>query len=188
MFFCCSKVRPKIEPKNQCFMKISFRSLVRRHQQRKDKTFPVNIRIGFKSKYAFIQTDFVASKSDLKGLSLKNDTIKTKCDTLIIEFKDIVSKITNIETLDVSDIVNYIRKGINTEKEIDFLKFFKEFVLKEEKNNSPQLSIYKATYNHLSYFVNYHSLPINKIGYKFLSDFENYLSSKEIGSRQQYLV
>jgi hypothetical protein len=45
-------------------MKVSFKTGVLRHRQRKDKTFPLNIRIEWQSKYSFLQTNLSVSPED----------------------------------------------------------------------------------------------------------------------------
>ncbi len=48
-------------------MRVTYKPFVSLRRQRKDKTFCVSIRIGYKSKYAYIETEYSASKNDLKG-------------------------------------------------------------------------------------------------------------------------
>jgi hypothetical protein len=65
-------------------MRVTFKAIVLRHRRRKDNTFPVNIRIGSKSKYSFLQINLFVSKNDLsKSLEIKNFTINERYNRLV---------------------------------------------------------------------------------------------------------
>ena len=69
-------------------MRVTFKSCVRLHRQRKDKTFCVFIRIGYNSKYNYLETEYSASKSDLKGSAIKTGMLNDKCNVIISEYRE----------------------------------------------------------------------------------------------------
>lgn len=169
-------------------MRVTFKPIVRRHQQRKDKTFPVIIRIGWQSKYVFYPTRLSVMKSGLtRTFEIKGSDIIDECNILIKRYREITDKIENIDSLNVHDIVDIIKVRTDTGDTIDFISFFKKYVEKLELDKSPSLQIYKATYNHLIKYNKYDILNINKVTPKFLKKFEEYLLKKDIGSRGQNL-
>ena len=155
-------------------MNVSFKPIVHRHRKRKDNNYSVIIRIGFKSKYAYIETDLSVNKSDLnRKYEITNRTVLDKCNMIIKFYRDIISKI-DISSFDVQEIKSII---LNREDKLDFIVLFEKFI----DYNSPSIGIHRAGLNHIKRFSGDH-LPIDNITPKFLSDFENYLSQK-MGSR-----
>lgn len=169
-------------------MRVTFKPIVRRHQQRKDKTFPVIIRIGWQSKYVFYPTKYSISKSGLtRTLEIKNSETIDECNILIKRFRSITDKIYNIESLNVQDIVEIIKAKTEIGDTVDFICFFENYVLKLESENSPSKHIYRTTYNHLLKFNKSNILDINKVTPKYLTEFEQYLVKENVGSRGQNL-
>ncbi len=164
-------------------MTVSFKICVLRHQQRKDKTFPLNIRIGWQSKYCFLQTNFsVGAESLSRKLVLKNEEYKDRCNTLIREYREIVNEIPDLETLMVGDIREYILHKISHKNGIDFLLFYRKILKNMEKEQSPSHGLYSAGYNHLAKYTDTDSIQISKITPAFLTGFEKYLSERNVGS------
>lgn len=169
-------------------MKVSFKPCVHRHRQRKDKTFSVIIRIGYKSKYAYLETDYYVHKNDLnKKLEIKNQSVINKCNAIITKYSEILTNIDDSNINNVKDIVSIINKNINTSKEIDFIHFFDNYIFKLKDEKSRSIQLYSATYNHLINFIKSNTYPVNRINSKFLTEFENYLKSNNVGSRGQNL-
>ena len=70
-------------------MNVSFKITVFAKNKRKDNTYPVNIRIGYKSKYANIDTGFYAGATEInKKGEVKNGFIVDMCDKKIDKYKD----------------------------------------------------------------------------------------------------
>lgn len=169
-------------------MRVSFKIIARLQKQHKDKTIPVNIRIGWQSKYSFLTTKYLVTKSDLnKKGEIKPSIITDSCNEIIRTYREITENITNIDNLDIQDIVEIIKLKTDGGDNIDFIKFFQNqlAILKEKK--SPSIQIYQATYNHLISFHKSGSLYINNITPKLLSEFEQHLNDNKVGSRGQNL-
>ena len=159
-------------------MQATFKPIVHLHRQRKDKNYSVIIRIGFRSKYAYLETDLSVSNSDLKrNGDIKNQIVIDKCNIIIKEYRKIANSLPDINTLDVSMIKSAIVGRNAVKKALNFVELFEEYL--EDNKASPSISIYKTTYNHLVKFAG-KSLLIDAITPNYLKKFEESLS---MGSR-----
>lgn len=161
-------------------MRVTFQPLILKHKKRKDDTYCVFIRIGFKSKYSFTETDYSVSKKDLdRKWQIKNQNILDKCNVLIKKYRDISDKIEGIESLTVKEVRQIILDESTPNGALNYSALFRQFL--KDKAGSPSIAIYNATYNHLTGFAGENVL-VNSITPKFLSGFQTYLSNK-MGSR-----
>ena len=175
-------------------MKVSFKPLVYLYKQRddieivsKDKTFAVTIRIGYKKKYAHIETGYRAGKTELKQFKkegqkigeLKNGFLTDKCNGIIADYNAIIREAELPDNCTVQDIKELLLKGTAKPDAIDFLRMFEKYL--EKNRASASYRIYSATYNHLRSFAGVR-LPIENITPNYLTDFQRYLEPK-MGSR-----
>lgn len=175
-------------------MKVSFKPLVYLYKQRddieivcKDKTFAVTIRIGYKKKYAHIETRYRAGKTELKPFKkegqkigeLKNGFLTDKCNGIIADYNAIIREAELPDNSTVQDIKELLLKGTAKPDAIDFLREFERYI--EKNRASASYRIYSTTYNHLRSFAGVR-LPIENISPNYLTDFQRYLEPK-MGSR-----
>lgn len=163
-------------------MRVTFRSYVRLQRQRKDKTYCVYIRIGYKSKYSYIETEYSASKNNIDGDSLKSGALNDKCNALIATYRNITEELSESDYESVSQVVEFIKHKQEYKKGIDFLLYFRKYVDKLVLENAPSKQIYSAAYNHFIKFVNRDSLSTNILTSKMLKEFEEYLAKQKVGS------
>jgi hypothetical protein len=175
-------------------MKVSLKPVVYLYKQRddlkivsKDTTFAVTIRIGYKKKYAHIETRYRAGKTELKTFEkegqkigeLKNGFLTDKCNGIIADYNAIIREAELPDNCTVQDIKELLLKGTAKPDAIDFLRMFEKYL--EKNRASASYRIYSATYNHLRSFAGVR-LPIENITPNYLTDFERYLEPK-MGSR-----
>lgn len=175
-------------------MKVSFKPLVYLYKQRddieivsKDKTFAVTIRIGYKKKYAHIETRYRAGKTELKTFKkegqkigeLKNGFLTDKCNGIIADYNAIIREAELPDSCTVRDIKELLLKGTAKPNAIDFLSEFERYL--DKNRASASYRIYSATYNHLRSFAGVR-LPIENITPNYLTDFQRCLEPK-MGSR-----
>ena len=175
-------------------MNVSFKITVFAKNKRKDNTYPVNIRIGYKSKYANIDTGFSAGATEInKKGEVKNGFIVDMCDKKIGEYKDKIRKIELAENAHILTQINNVqdlKKILLEEKiggaELDFIGIFRDYL--DANNELGGIGAYKTTYNHLTAFAGV-SLLVNDITPERLRGFEKYLKTvknkwgKTMGSR-----
>ena len=176
-------------------MKVSLKPVVYLYKQRddleivsKDTTFAVTIRIGYKKKYAHINTGYVVGKSELKGFDkkkkqkigvIKSAFIIDKCNRIIADYNAILRDAELSEGTTVQEIKEMLLRGTAEPDRIDFLRKFEEYL--EKNRTSASYRIYSATYNHLRSFAGV-KLPMNSITPNYLTEFQRYLEPK-MGSR-----
>lgn len=175
-------------------MKVSLKPVVYLYKQRddieivsKDKTFAVTIRIGYKKKYAHIETGYRAGKTELKPFKkegqkigeLKNTILIDKCNDIISKYNAILLAAELPENSTVQDIKELLVSGTAKPDTLDFIKLFEKYL--EKNRESASYRIYSATYNHLRAFAGVR-LPIEDITPNYLTDFQRYLEPK-MGSR-----
>ncbi len=163
-------------------MRVTFKPCVRLHRQRKDKTFCVFIRIGYNSKYNYIETEYSASKSDIKGSAIKTGMLNDKCNAIISQYREITDQLSESDYSDVSQIIEYIKHKQAHKEGIDFLQYLKDYVTKLNDKGSPSREIFNATYNHFVGYIKKDCLPIKEVTSKFLTEFEKYLVDAKVGT------
>jgi len=120
---------------------VSFKIQILKHQQNKDKNYPVNIRVGWKSVYSYINTGLFISKNDLtKDFSVKNSNIIDRCNLLIKKYRDAIHNIEDLSQLSVKEIVEIITSIKKEKKEIDFMQFCIDLV-ESMKSNSNEYDV-----------------------------------------------
>lgn len=163
-------------------MKVTYKPFVRLQRQRKDKTYCVYIRLGYKSKYNYIETEYSASKADIKGYAIKSGMLNDKCNIIIAEYREITDELSESDYDDVSQVVEFIKHKQEHKNGVDYMVYLKNHVAKLEKANSPSIQIYNATYNHFNAFIGRDTLSTNRLTSKILKEFEDYLVKQEVGS------
>lgn len=163
-------------------MRVTYKPFVSLRRQRKDKTFGVSIRIGYKSKYSYIETEYSASKNDIKGSSIKSGMLNDKCNAIISEYRIITDELSESDYDDVSQVVELIKHKQEHKNGVDYMVYLKNHVAKLEKESSPSIQIYNATYNHFNTFVGRDTLTTNGLTSKLLKEFEDYLVKQGVGS------
>lgn len=189
-------------------MNVNFKIVVYQNKQRKDRTFPVNIRIGYKSKYALIETGLSAGETELKPLvkSKKNITSNSKiirevrnshlldiCNKKISKYNELIRQLELPENsailpynFNVQDIKEVLLRGTIAGQRLDFIQQFEKYL--KVNSESASIGAYKATYNHLRAFAGI-SLLVDDITPNKLKEFETHLKStvnrwgKNMGSR-----
>lgn len=101
-------------------MRVTFKPCVRLHRQRKDKTFCVFIRIGYKSKYNYIETEYSASKIDIKGSAIKSGMLNDQCNAIIAEYRKITDELSEIDYDDVSQVIDFIKHKQEHKNGVDY--------------------------------------------------------------------
>lgn len=171
-------------------MKISYTALVYSKNLRKDKTFPITIRISYKGKYANLETGLSACKTELKDykgegkklFKIKNAYLTERCNEKISKYNELIRKVELPENshilpydFTVKDIKELLVRGTVRPKSLDFMEEFQAFLDKKKDNIS--IGAYQTTYNHLQAFAGA-TLLVDNITPNKLTDFENYLKNK----------
>lgn len=157
-------------------MQVYFKPLVRSHRQRSDGNYSVVIRLGYKSKYAYIPTPLTVSKKDLKtNKEIKNQFIVTKCNEYIAEYRQILLLADDMHNYNAMSIRDFILVQLKAKEGLDFIELMEEYI--ELNKNRSVYTIAYTTLKHLKNFAG-DSVMVDDVTPRFLSDFEKYLSGK----------
>lgn len=157
-------------------MRVTFKTTILKSTQRKDGTYAVFIRVGFKSKYSYIATPYSVGKTELnKSGVIKNGFVIDKCNAMIAEYRSILALAGDLSNFDVK----MIREFIDTQKAhksgLNYSHLFREYM--EQNKDSPSFAIPRATYNHLVRYAG-NNILVNDITPNWLTLFEKYLKSR----------
>ena len=142
---------------------------IQKHQERKDGTFPVSIRVTNNRKSAYIKTGIYVDRSQItKNYELKDTDVMVVLAKRITEYR---KKILSIEqNADVHDIAKYLMAGNDI---VDFFRYGYELA----KTKGSGEGNYITALNSFSRFMGTDSLPFSMLREKNLIDYEKHLIS-----------
>lgn len=148
-------------------------SAVLRHQQRKDGTYPVRIRVNHAGKDRWLKTDLAAGTGDLtRSLALKGQ-LKLKTDALVQDLRRRLSEapLLSLQDWNVDQVVEWLQKP--TRQESFKLDFFEYGLQLADKRKTGTGNTYRQA---LSALRRFHPGPldINEIRRPFLQSFIEY--------------
>lgn len=157
-------------------MLVSFKVSIMKNSQRKDGTYNVMIRIGFKSQYTFVPTKYSVGKTELnKNGEIKNGTIIDGCNAIIAEYRSLIAFADDLSHFDVKMVREFIEERKIHKNGLNYSVLFREYM--EQNKDSPSKSIDRAAYNHLVGYAG-DNILVNDITPNWLVLFEKYLSAK----------
>lgn len=148
--------------------------------------FNVKIRIGHKSKNAYLETGLYVGKRDIgKDKKIKTPWIIEHATDTLKKFNSHLAQLReNIEDLTAGEIkqklIDFENKKYQSESDdIDFLNFCKLFIEKKEASSKASSArTLKTVYNSLVDYFKSTSTPISSINYSFLIKYEAHLTSE----------
>ena len=155
----------------------TFRAIVLSKYLRKDKTFPIKIRVTHKRKKRFIDTGLVATIDDLtRKYKIRSQVFIDSTDEMIKGYRDRCNEnYLEIAEMDVDQVVSFL---LTKEKpaDLDFLEFGKSHAEKIAASGRVRTAgLYTTTLNALKRFTGRESLHISEINVRFLQSFEGWI-------------
>ncbi len=156
---------------------LTFKAIIMPHEQKRDKTYNVKIRITYKRQVKRISTSFFVTKDDItKSFKLKNQRVIAETDKLIKEYQSICSKLqVELNNYSIDDIINLIKEDRAKVKCVDFLKFSHDWI---NTTSSKGAKNYKSAINAFTSYLGTETLDINQITSDMLKGFSEYLTIK----------
>lgn len=156
---------------------LTFKAVIMPHEQKKDKTYNVKIRITYKRQVKRIPTSIFVTKDDLtKSFKLKNPKVVAEADKLIKEYQSICSKLqVELNNYSIDDIINLLKEERMRVKCVDFLKFSHDWI---NTTSSKGAKNYKSAINAFTSYLGTETLDINQITSDMLKGFSEYLTIK----------
>lgn len=154
-----------------------------------DNTAKVEIRIGHKTKMAYMDTGLYVTKNDLAvgSLELKKSFNNKSLNTKLNRLRDYLADIGySIKSYDIHQLKDYLIKKEESHSGgfIDFVKFIEEENQKilNRKGKNGTYYANAAVTEWLKKFTNSESVNINDISVHFLEQFEDYMRDNNLGT------
>lgn len=168
--------------------------VVFKHHKKSDGTYNPKIQIVHKSLSAYIatgvNTEFVRFRKGMSAGTITDSTIEDSLNDKVKKIRAILNDkadiISGMET--AKEVKDYILRQLESGSEIDFLKFANEY--KGSIKNTSTKAYNTTRINALSEFViektGKAALPISKITYKFLKEYEDWLRVSNRKNKKAY--
>ncbi|RAJ24297.1 site-specific integrase [Pedobacter cryoconitis] len=142
----------------------------------------VKIRIGHKSKSAYISTDeFVSKKHLTKEWDIKTSFVVSHLTDILNEYNEILKQkksiLPHIDHLQLKELLTGIGNEYKPGEEVMFLNFAKEHTESIKLKQYSTYKILKTTYQSLSDYLNHVDIPATEITPVFLEGYEKFLRS-----------
>lgn len=156
---------------------LTFKAIIMPHEQKKDKTFNVKIRITYKRQVKRIPTSIFVTKDDLtKSFKLKNQEIINQTESLIKDYQTICSKFkVELHDYSINDIITLLKEERSKNRSVDFIRFSYDWI---NTTSTKGAKNYKSALNALVAYLGKEHLDINHISSDLLKGFSEYLISK----------
>lgn len=160
----------------------TFKPIVYTRHTRKDKTYPIRIRVTHKRKRRYINTGLVATADDLfRNSRIKNRGFLDSCAEIIKGYRIKCNELgPQIIEMDADEIVTFLLHTKN-DYDLDFLAFGTRHVerLKAEGRATTARG-YNAAMNAVKRFIGRETLNVSEINVYFLKDFERWIKLNPI--------
>lgn len=166
--------------------------VVFKHHKKSDGTYNPKIQIVHKSLSAYIatgvNTEFVRFRKGMSSGTITDSSIEDSLNTKVKNIRAILNEkseiISGMDT--AKEVKDYILRMLEAGKEIDFLKFANEYKdsIKNESTKAYNNTRIRALTEYVIEKTGRASLPISKVSYKFLKDYENWLRTTNRKSKK----
>lgn len=155
----------------------TFKALIKKGNQRADKTWNVIIRFTHNGKVRFIPTTMFIEKKDLNSsFKIRNQLILDKCEELIKEYRKRTSDLNlEINDIDMDSIMNYLKKKEDNTG-IDFIEFSRKWC--EKHTEIKGIKNYQTSINSLCTFFGKDKVLCSEITVRKMKEYEGYLSDR----------
>lgn len=170
---------------------ITLKMVIRPDRQKKDGTWPVNLRISYQRKTTYISTPYYVIKSQInKAFEIKDKFLQMQVDEDLNKARREVAhsfeKLADMNTVQVGEYLSdflYSKKKDN----INFFEFAKTHIARMEENNQASRGNYGISVRKIQAYVGSENLSFNDITFNFLGNFDNWLKNNGVGTRGRSL-
>lgn len=155
----------------------TFKAVVNSRYARKDKTYPIKIRVTHKRVKRFIDTGLVASPGDLtKGFRIKNPGFIDETNEIIREYRDRCNENRlKVSQMNAGQLMTFLTTKHNPER-LDFIEFGKNHAQRVAADGRLRTAeAYTTALNALKRFAGRETLSAEEITVKFLEEFEQWI-------------
>jgi integrase len=170
---------------------ITLNPVVIPHQQRRDGTWNIKVRVTHNRQSAYIQTPHVVVKEQLNtDFSLNDNFVDLEIQEDILQMrKEVARSYTCLLPLSAKEIANHLTKIIynHESNNINYPDFADKFILKKKKIGSGTYRNYEVSLSRLIQYVGHRSFTFNDITYNFLQNFDEWLENNGTGPRGRHM-
>lgn len=159
-------------------MATTLKAIIRKSDQRLDKTWKIVIRLTHNRKVRYIPTTMSVGRKDVTAsLKIKNQRLLEKCDTLILQYRKIIDSL-NIEfnDIDIDTIIHHLKKNKSNVSAISFTAYVEKWL--DVHKNLKSLKNYRTAFKALQMFFGRDAILHSDITVKTLKDFCESLSDR----------
>lgn len=151
----------------------TFKVLIRKDKQRADKTWNVVIRFTNNRQVRYISTSEYVTKKDLtSSMNIKNQQILDKCNRLILEYRERISKMNlEIHHIDIDSIVRYITTKEDSQG-LSFTEYAKKWLAESQKKG---VANYRVAFNSFCRFCRHDNILFDEMTVNLMKAFEESL-------------
>lgn len=157
------------------------REVILKHHKRDDGTWNVKIRVGHKSKSAYIDTShYVTARQLRKDFTLKDQFIIDLINPVLAEYRNQISKMGRlVDGLTAKEIADRLGRSDESEEPVNFGEFCRSHIahLKAAGREKTAASL-NTVYNSLCDYFGYPNFPATDINSNMLRSFEAYLRTE----------
>lgn len=159
------------------------REVVLPHTQKKDGTWNVKIRVTFKRRSSYIDTQhFVGQKQLRKDFTIRDEFILTILNPVIDSFRKRISELgESLELHTSKSLVEYLTRSEDTAECINIIAFGEEQIrLLDDQRRTGSRNDMRKVVNSLRDYFKTEFVPITEIRSRMLEKYEKYLRSERI--------
>lgn len=187
--------------KAKCSKMATFKITVFEHQIRRDGKYPVSIRVYWKRKYGYIETEYYVTIHQINQ-NKKKGTFELKDNLIINELSNRIKMLEDVKikrlglkihNYTAKELARYFEKYLGEtggdENRIDFIAFARDYIKAKKENKKNVARIYTSV-NCLEDYAKERKLSvlyIDELTSNFLSGFEKFLRKERIITRKNQL-
>lgn len=170
---------------------ITLKMVIRPDRQKKDGTWPVNLRISYQRKTTYISTPYYVIKSQInKIFEIKDKFLQMQVDEDLNKARrEVANSFEKLADMNAIQVGEYLSDFLYSKKKdnINFFEFAKEHIARMEENNQASRGNYGISVRKIQAFVGSDNLSFNDITFNFLGNFDNWLKNNGVGTRGRSL-
>ena len=159
-------------------MATTFKAVVLAHQQKKDGTYHIKIRVSHERKTKYLSTPWYVVKKDLtKSLEIKNQKYIDLTFDLIRKYRGICDATgENLKTMSIEQVIELLTEKKSDKFELDIVDYTKNQIkIMQETGHKGNATTYEVAINSMIRFAGRDKIQISEITAKFLREWIDWI-------------
>ena len=163
-------------------MATTFKAVVLAHQQKKDGTYNIKIRVSHERKTKYLSTPWYVVKKDLtKSLEIKNQKYIDLTFDLIRKYRGICDATgENLKTMSIEQVIELLTEKKSDKFELDIVDYTKNQIkIMQETGHKGNATTYEVAINSMIRFAGRDKIQISEITAKFLREWIDWIYAQQ---------